>query len=100
MTLHAWCPDGTVRAFKWTGEADTYFSRPARMTVRGRTIRGTVYVASDFETVTLRDGESVQVVTVDVPASRADLFYTDAPTIRNGVYRFTPRGVNAHLIAR
>ena len=100
MTLHAWCPDGTVRAFKWTGEADSYFSRPARMTVQGRTIRGTVYVASDFETVTLRDGETVHVVTVDTPKSAADIFYPDDPAIRSGVYRFVPRGANAYLIVR
>lgn len=98
--LHAWCPDGTVRAVTWTGEADTFFSRPARMTVRGRTVRGTVYHASDFETVTLRDGETVHVVTVDVPSSRADIMDADDPTIRSGVFRFIPRGINAHLVER
>ena len=39
-TRYARCEDGRVRSFLFTGEADTWFSRPARVKVAGRTVAG------------------------------------------------------------
>ena len=41
-THYAQCEDGRVRAFRYSGEADTFFSCPARVSVRGRTVSGFV----------------------------------------------------------
>ena len=42
MTRYAHCADGKVRAFRFIGEADTVWTRPARVTVDGRTVSGFV----------------------------------------------------------
>lgn len=39
---HCLCPDGKRRLATVTGEADTFFSVPARVTVKGRTVTGFV----------------------------------------------------------
>lgn len=39
---HCLCPDGTRRRARITGQADTYFSIPASVTVRGVTVSGFV----------------------------------------------------------
>ena len=41
-TLYAECEDGKVRAFTFTGEPDTVWTRPARVSVNGRTVSGFV----------------------------------------------------------
>lgn len=82
------CSDGTVRRATWTGEADTFFSRPARVTVNGRTVRGTAYVGSDFFI-----GEDMRAH--EHPRTDADLIASDGT--RTGRMLFVGRGVNAHL---
>ena len=37
------CSDGKIRTAVATAEADTFYTIPARVTVRGRTITGSVY---------------------------------------------------------
>lgn len=45
----ALCADGVVRTATATGEADTMFTVPARVVVRGRTVTGHVYVRGTFD---------------------------------------------------
>lgn len=42
-TMPAECADRKVRMVQITREADTFFSVPARVTVKGKTVRGHVY---------------------------------------------------------
>lgn len=48
----AMCPDGTVRALARVGEADTVWTRPAAVRVRGRYVKGYVVLetAEGWET--------------------------------------------------
>lgn len=40
--VKALCSDGTVRTATFTAEADTFFTVPARVSVKGRTVSGFV----------------------------------------------------------
>lgn len=61
------CPDGKVRRTVYLGNADTYFSLPARMRIAGRSVRG--YVTA--RTVERKPGESVELY-VFVPYGSPD----------------------------
>jgi hypothetical protein len=96
------CDDGRVRRATWAAaSADTFFSRRARVSVNGRTVSGFAYAASDFTIArAVREDIGVTHRAVSLPASAADLFYADAPTVRSGIMRFAATGRNADVIAR
>jgi hypothetical protein len=73
VTGRALCPDGKVRTLKRIAEtADTYWTVPASITYRGRTVSGYV---------TVRSRSGSDVATPDDPA----------------VVRFHPSGVHRHI---
>lgn len=47
--LDCLCSDGVRRVATITGAPDTYFSIPARVTVKGKTVSGFVMTRSGFE---------------------------------------------------
>jgi hypothetical protein len=59
----ALCPDGKVRAFRG-GTADTFFSIPARVSARGKTVSGyvTVETVEGFSTATENDPAVVKFI--------------------------------------
>jgi hypothetical protein len=86
--VKALCEDGIVRTATITGEADSYWSAPARVSVKGRTITGHVFQDSAFTTVTDPDGN---VRTVEHPVTDATLYYADAPDVILGRMLFVAR---------
>lgn len=44
VSVLAECPDGKVRRIYVTGEPDTWFSLPVRVTYKGKTVRGSIMV--------------------------------------------------------
>jgi len=46
-TVTVLCADGRERVARYTGEADTFFSRPARVSAKGKTVRGFAWIRSD-----------------------------------------------------
>lgn len=89
------CDDGIVRRATFTAEADTFFSRPARVQVNGRTVSGSAYQSSAFY---LSDGPEHRAI--DYPVTAATLYYPDAPEVVMGIMRFGARGKNADAIAK
>jgi hypothetical protein len=49
IACHAICPDGKVRKFRTAQSPDTYFSLPARGSIKGVSIRGYVTTRDDGE---------------------------------------------------
>ena len=43
----ALCSDGKVRSFAISGYADSFFSIPARMTIKNKTVTGFVHIGTD-----------------------------------------------------
>lgn len=43
----ALCSDGKVRSFAVTGYADSFFSIPARVKIKNKTVTGFVYIGTD-----------------------------------------------------
>ena len=43
------CPDGVIRAFRITGQPDTFFSIPARITYKGKTVTGFITTCHTVE---------------------------------------------------
>src|SRR6185295_2450812 len=43
------CSDGRIRTATATGEADTFYTIPARLSVRGRTVSGHVYTRESWD---------------------------------------------------
>lgn len=46
-TTNVKCSDGRLRVAYYVGEPDTYFSQPARMQVKGKTVAGSLYCDED-----------------------------------------------------
>lgn len=42
-TTNVKCSDGKLRVAYYVGQPDTYFSQPARMKVKGKTVTGSLY---------------------------------------------------------
>jgi len=47
--LNCPCPDGKARVAVITGEADTFFSRPARVKAMGKTVTGYVTTTAEYK---------------------------------------------------
>jgi hypothetical protein len=87
-TIKALCDDGVVRTATITGDADSVWSAPARVSIRGRTITGHIFQDSAFATVRQDDGS---YKSVDHPVTDATVYYTDAPTVVLGRMLFVAR---------
>ena len=69
LAARALCPDGKVRKTSWMAiTADTYFSHPASVKVKGRTVSGYISVDSSF----LFDGDEVVLFTPHRYGKNAD----------------------------
>jgi hypothetical protein len=58
------CPDGTIRTASISGPADTYFSLPGRIKVKGKTVTGFVWTHSDgsYRFTADKDGKNYSLV--------------------------------------
>ncbi len=85
----ALCPDGRLRVVKLRITADTYFSVPARLSYKGKSVTGYISWASDSGLST----DPAQYVTFVPTGLHRGIFYRAALCVRLGVADAIPDGM-------
>lgn len=92
VACRAICPDGRVRSVRIAQTADTFFSTPASVRVRGKTVSGYVTVSTPSGLSTESEGDPAFVEFRPVDTSKnADAVFPKRPFIRLDNLRYAAK---------